>query len=395
MKDIFICDNFRTPFGSIGGFLSKINPALVGSFLVHHMFERNKDLNSEFINELWISNIFSSNLGLDFGTQVVKESKLSEKTSRAMFNAGHISGLKLLNNASFGLNGSPKVISLMGLENISSAPNYVPNDLVKGNQPNNAITDPLNGVLRDGYFVKEFNNFAGALAEQICTDNKLKRELLDEYVLFSLEKVKEAYAKGSFDNEICTLKFNLTEGNSFMFNQDQEFIRYEKTADITKLDPVFVKDGRLTLASSARSADGGSLVLMANEEGIKQNNLAPKAKLLAYKEVYGNPVDYIYSGTEATKLALKEAGVSAGNVDIWEVHEDFASTPIVFAKKMKIDLETINKNGGTLVTGNPIGSTGLRLVNSLTNQLTNKGKYGVAMMCGPSGGSAAAVFEKV
>jgi acetyl-CoA C-acetyltransferase len=396
MSQIFICDNFRTPFGSVGGFLSKINPTVVGSFLLHHLMERNPGLSPDMLTQLMISNVISSNLGPDFATQVVNEAKLSNHISRAMVNAGHITGLKLVDLVSSTMNSKANVAVLLGLENISSVPNYIPNELVKRNNVDSQNMEPLNGVLRDGYFVRDINNFAGFLAEQICNDNKLKREVLDEFVLQTIEKARGAYASGGFTNEICTIKFNIPEGNSFTFTEDQEYRRYEKTPDIASLESVFVDGGKLTLASSARSADGGSLAVIANEAGVKESNLKPQARLAGYSEVYGDSSSYIESGVLATKQALKSAGVTAGNVDIWEIHEDFASTPLVYAKKMKMEIEKINRHGGTLSTGNPIGSTGLRLVNAVTNQMgINKSKYGVAVMCGPSGGSAAAVFEQV
>ena len=395
MNQYFICDNFRTPFGSIGGFLSRINPSTLGSFLVHHLLDRNGDLNAEMISSLLVGNTLSSNFGPDFATQVVKESRLLNTVDRTLMDSGHITGLKLVDLASKTLNGAPGMVAAMGLENISSAPNYVPNELVK-RYNEEANLPPLNGVLRDAYYVQEINNFSGQLAEQLCLANKVSREDLDAYVLESVEKTVEAAAAGKFASEICEVRFNVKDGHSFTFNEDQEYKRYEKTKDIKELDPAFTNDGRLTIASSARSADGGSIALIANEAALIEYGVTPKARIAGYAEVYGAAEDYVKSGVEASKAALKAAGIKTGDVDLFEVHEDFASTPLIYQKKMKLDADKMNKQGGSLGIGNPIGSTGLRLVNSLCNQFAQNGaKYGLATVCGPSGGSAALVLEKV
>lgn len=395
MNQYYICDNFRTPFGSIGGFLSRINPSTLGSFLIHHLLERNGELNPEMISNLLLGNTLSSNFGPDFATQVVKESKLNNSVGRALMDSGHITGLKLIDMASKSLNGQPGIIAAMGLENISSAPNYVPNELVKRHNEDQNLA-PLNGVLRDAYYVEEINNFSGQLAEQLCLANKVSRADLDDYVLKSVEKTVAAAAAGNFANEICKVNFNIKDGSSYTFSEDQEYKRYEKTTDIKTLSPAFTTDGRLTIASSARSADGGSIALIANESALIEYGVKPKARIAGYAEVYGSAEDYVKSGVDATKQLLKQAGVKAGDVDLFEIHEDFASTPLIYTKKMKIAAGKVNKQGGSLGIGNPIGGTGLRLVNSICNQFAQNGaKYGVATVCGPSGGAASLLLEKV
>jgi len=391
---MYVCENLRTPFASIGGFLSRINPRLVGSLLIHRLLEKNSSLSEDMIDELIIGNILGSNLGADFATQVIRTSRLKDDIERGMINCGHITGLKLVDYAVKSLTEGPSVIAAMGIENISSAPNYIANDRVKAALDGEVPT--LNGVLRDAYYVDEIKNFAGQLAENVLKKNKLNREDIDNYVLESIAKTKIAVESGRFKNEICKVKIDIKDGADFIFTEDTEFKRYDQTPDITILDPSFKKDGVLTLASSARSADGGSVALIANEEAVKEYGLRPTAKISGYSEVYGKAEDYIKSGAKATKNALKQGGIKLSNVDFFELHEDFASTPLIYGKQLKISRDKLNRNGGSLGVGNPISSTGLRLVNSVCNQFDNNGgTKAIATLCGPSGGSAALLLEKV
>ncbi len=394
MSNMYVCENLRTPFASIGGFLSRINPRLVGSLMIHRLLEKNPSLNEDMIDELLIGNILGSNLGADFATQVIRSSRLNDNIERGMINCGHITGLKLVDYAVKSLTEGPSVIAAMGIENISSAPNYIANDRVKA--AFNGEVPTLNGVLRDAYYVDEIKNFAGQLAENVIKKSKISREEIDNYVMESVAKTKAAAESGKFANEICRVKIDIKDGADFVFTEDSEYKRYDQTPDISSLDPSFKKDGVLTLASSARSADGGSVALIANEKAVKEYGLKPTAKISGYSEVYGKAGDYIKSGAKATKNALKQGGVKLSKVDFFELHEDFASTPLIFGKELKIDRDKLNKNGGSLGVGNPISSTGLRLVNSVCNQFDqNGGTKAVATLCGPSGGSAALLLEKV
>ncbi len=395
MSNMYICENLRTPFASIGGFLSRINPRLVGSLMIHRLLERNSSLSADMIDELLIGNILSANLGADFATQVIRTSRLNDDIERGMINCGHITGLKLVDFAVKSLTDGPSVIAAMGIENISSAPNYIANDRVKAAMKAEEAPT-LNGVLRDAYYVDEMKNFAGQLAENVIKKNKLTRKDIDAYVLESIGKTKAAAEGGKFANEICKVKIDIKDGADFVFTEDTEYKRYDQTPDISSLDPSFQKDGLLTLASSARSADGGSLALIANEEAVKEYGLKPSARISGYSEVYGKAEDYVKSGAKATKNALKQGGVKLSEIDFFELHEDFASTPLIYSKELKIAGDKLNRNGGSLGVGNPISSTGLRLVNSICNQFSqNGGTKAVATLCGPAGGSAALLLEKV
>lgn len=394
MNNMYICENLRTPFASIGGFLSRINPKLVGSLMIHRLLESNPNLEADMVDELIIGNVLGSNLGADFATQIIRTSLFNNDINRGMLNAGHITGLRLVDYATKSLTDGPSVIAAMGIENISSAPNYIANDRVKAAIKGEVPT--LNGVLRDAYYVDEIETFAGQLAEDVLKKNKLTREDLDQYVLDSIGRTTAAAESGKFANEICKVKIDIKDGADFVFTEDTEYKRYDKTPDLSRLDPSFRKDGLLTLASSARSADGGSIALIANEEAVKKYGLTPKAKISGYSEVYGDAADYITSGTQATKNVIKQAGVKKSDVDFFELHEDFASTPVIYSKSLKISRDKLNRNGGSLGFGNPISSTGLRLVNSICNQFDqNEGTKAVATLCGPSGGSAALFLEKV
>lgn len=396
MESYYICDNFRTPYGSIGGFLSRLSPEVVANFMVFHLLEDNDKLDPEMISNLLLGTTLDSNFGPDFATQVVRASKLVDSVDRAVLNSGHITGLKLVDFATKSLNGAPGVVAAMGLENISSVPNYVPNGLVKSRNESVQDMTPLNGVLRDAYYVDKIKNFTGQLAEQLCISHKLRREDLDQYTLDSVARTGEAITAGKMAGEIKELNFNIEDGSNFTFNEDQEYGRYLKTDDISVLNPAFTTDGRLTIATSARSADGASMALIANEAGVKEHGLTPVARVAAYAEVYGDPEKYVESGAKSTKAAAKKAGITLSDIDLFEIHEDFASTPLIYTQKLKMSESQVNKQGGSLGVGNPIGSTGMRLVNSLCNQFGQNGaKYGVATVCGPSGGSASLVLERL
>ena len=187
------------------------------------------------------------------------------------------------------------------------------------------------------------------------------------------------------------------DGNTKTIVVDKdEGVRKETTAEgLGKLKPAFKKDGSTTAGNSSQITDGAACVLLAKRSYAKAHGLPIEGRILSFA-VGGVPPEIMGIGpVVAIPKALKQAGVSQDQIDVFEINEAFASQATYTIKKLGIDRSKLNPRGGAIALGHPLGTTGARQINTLFHELKQKNKkYGLVSMCIGTGMGAAAVFER-
>lgn len=242
----------------------------------------------------------------------------------------------------------------------------------------------------------------GHTAEEVARRYEVSREDQDAFAVRSHELAEKAIKEGKFKDEIVPIevtqhfvgKDQNPASRTFTFDTD-EGVRPGTTVEgLAKLRPAFNIKGSVTAGNASQTSDGAAAVLVMDREEAEAQGMKPMAKFLGFA-VGGVPPEVMGIGPiEAVPKALKIAGLTQDQIDLWEINEAFASQSIQVVRHLGIDIEKVNVNGGAIALGHPLGATGTILTLKLIHELKRRGqKYGVVTMCIGGGMGAAGVFE--
>lgn len=242
----------------------------------------------------------------------------------------------------------------------------------------------------------------GHTAEEVANRYEVSREDQDAFAVRSHELAAKAIKEGKFKDEIVPVEVvqhyvdenNKLQSKTFTFDTDEGIRVGTSMEGLAKLRPAFNVKGSVTAGNSSQTSDGAAAVLVMDREEAENQGLKPMAKFLGFA-VGGVPPEVMGIGPiEAVPKALKIAGLSQDDIDLWELNEAFASQSIQVVRHLGIDMEKVNVNGGAIALGHPLGATGAILTLKLIHELKRQGKkYGVITMCIGGGMGAAGVIE--
>jgi acetyl-CoA C-acetyltransferase len=238
-----------------------------------------------------------------------------------------------------------------------------------------------------------FSQFTGA--EMMATKYGLAKDELDAFGFASHQKAIAAAQKGLFDDEIVPVAITLAAGASEMHKSD-EGIRFDASLAAIRAVKLLQEGGRLTAATSSQICDGASGVMVMNERGLKALGIAPLARIHAMTVIGHDPVIMLEAPIPATARALKKAGMSIDDIDLFEVNEAFASVPVAWLKKTEADPDKLNVHGGAIALGHPLGASGTKLMTTLVHALKQRGKrWGLQTMCEGGGLANVTIVERL
>jgi acetyl-CoA acyltransferase len=235
----------------------------------------------------------------------------------------------------------------------------------------------------------------GIGAEMIADEYGFSREDLDAFGAESQRRAAVATAEGRFDNEIVPVPVEV-DGNTEMMTKD-EGIRHETTSEsLSKLNPAFREDGKVTAGNSSQISDGASAVLVMSAEKAAELGLRPRAKFHTFALAGADPVTMLKGPIPATEKFMARSGLTLDDIDLFEVNEAFASVVLAWQKEHGTDLDRTNVNGGAIALGHPLGCSGTKLMATLLNELERTGgRYGLQTMCEGGGMANATIIERV
>ncbi|MBS3928519.1 MAG: acetyl-CoA C-acetyltransferase [Sphingomonadales bacterium] len=235
-----------------------------------------------------------------------------------------------------------------------------------------------------------FSQFVGA--EMLVGKHGLTKDDLDRFGLSSHQKAIAATQAGAFNAEIVPIEIETPEGKA-MHTVD-EGIRFDATLEGIAGVKLINEGGSLTAATSSQICDGSSAALVVSEEALKRYGLTPMARIHTLTVTAGDPVIMLEEPLFATDKALQRAGMTIGDIDLYEVNEAFASVPLAWLKHTEADPEKLNVNGGAIALGHPLGASGTKLMATLLHALKARGKkYGLQTMCEGGGVANVTIVE--
>jgi acetyl-CoA C-acetyltransferase len=244
----------------------------------------------------------------------------------------------------------------------------------------------VDSMVDDGLTCAVANVHMGIHGSNVAAENECSRDVQDEYAYRSHMKANAAYEGGRMQEELVAVEIPGRRGAVTVVDRD-ESIRSDTTIEaLSKLRPVFDPEGSVTAGNAPPVNDGAAAMVLTSEQWAAERGLKPLAKIVAHATSAWDVPYLAYTPHLAAEAALAKAGLEIGDMDVVEINEAFASVAVISSRRLGIDPEAINPNGGAIALGHPIGASGARLVLTLAYELRRRGGgIGLAAIC--SGGA--------
>ena len=391
MNDVYVVEALRTPFGSFGGKLSDVEAPQLAATVIKGLLQ-NTALPPEYVSEVIIGQVLSSGCGQAPARQAMRAAGLPDSTHAMTINKVCGSGLKAFMLASDSIRlGESEVVIAGGMENMSQAP-YM---LTKGrNGYRMGHGSLLDLLIYDGLQDPYTGRHMGEIGEDSVGRAGLTREEQDNFAVRSYQLSQAAVKGGILADEIVPVVKKGKKGDEII-DQDEEPFK----GDISKfgqLRAVFRKDGTITAGNASTINDGAALGLLTNEAGLKKFGLKAKACIVASSTSSRHPDYFPEAPVSAIENVCARAGLSLGDIDLFEINEAFASVPLLAIKGLNLPIDKVNVNGGACSIGHPLGASGARLAATIIRELHRRQlRYGLVALCIGGGEAVAAIFERV
>ncbi|PHX88792.1 MAG: acetyl-CoA C-acyltransferase [Pelagibacteraceae bacterium] len=389
-KDIVITSALRTAIGSLGKTLKNISAKDLGSVVISESIKKSK-LKSDEIDEVIMGQVLTGGAGQNPARQAAIKSGIPKEKPAYIVNQVCGSGIRSVASGFQSIKaGDSKIVIAGGQESMSLAPHAI--HLRDGKKLGDAeIVDTL---IKDGLW-DAFNGYhMGITAENVATKFQVTRKQQDKFAFSSQMKALNAQKLNKFKDEIVNFKIK-SKNSEVDFNKDEHPREGISIEALTKLKPVFQKDGTVTAGNASGINDGAAAVTLMSSAEAEKRNLK---KLVIIKSWASCGVDPALMGTgpiPSSKKALEIAGWSVKDLDLLEVNEAFAAQSIAVLKTLGIPEEKVNVNGGAIAIGHPIGASGTRILVTLIHEMIKRDVHkGLATLCIGGGMGIAMCVER-
>ncbi len=379
----------RTAGGRRGGKLAGVHPVDLGAAVFDAIADRS-DFDASAIDDVITGCVMQGGeQTMDVGRNAVLASKLPDSIPAVSIDRQCGSSQQAMQFAAQAvMSGTQDMVLASGIESMTRVPMGSTATLYMKEGMGNYKSPRL----EEAYPKIMFSQFMGA--EMVAKKHDLSKDDLDAYALNSHQKAKAATEAGAFDNEIVAMDVETPEGTET--HTVDEGIRFDATLEGIQGVKLIQEGGVITAASSSQICDGASAVLIVSEQALKDHGLTPRARIHNVTVTAGDPVIMLEEPLFATDRALERAGLSIGDIDVYEVNEAFAPVPLAWLKHTGGDADKINVNGGAIALGHPLGASGTKLMSTLLNALEGRGgKYGLQTMCEGGGQANVTIIERM
>jgi acetyl-CoA C-acetyltransferase len=389
MADAYIVAAMRTAGGKRGGKLAGWHPADMAGQVLNALVDRS-GVDPSVIDDVIMGCVSQGGeQGFQVGRNSVLASKLPESVPAVTIDRQCGSSQQSIQFAAQAvMSGTQDVVIAAGVESMTRVPMgstgmlFAQAGLGKAKSPGQEARYP--GI--------QFSQFMGA--EMIAKKHGFSREELDRYSLESHRRAAAATQAGAFDDEIVPLEIETPDGTET--HRTDEGIRHDATYEGISSVKLLAEGGVISAANASQICDGASGVLVVSERALKDHGLTPLARIHNVTVTAGDPVIMLEEPLFATDKALKRAGLSIGDIDLYEVNEAFAPVPLAWAKHVGADPAKLNVHGGAIALGHPLGASGTKLMATLVHALKRHGKrYGLQTMCEGGGIANVTIVERL
>ena len=390
MKKVYITSALRTAVGSLGKSLKNVKAEDLGSAVISQTIKKSK-LKSEEIDEVIMGQVLTGGSGQNTARQAAMKSGIPKEKPAYVVNQVCGSGIRSIASGFQSIqSGDSKIVVSGGQESMSLAPHAI--HLRDGKKLGD--TELVDTMIKDGLWDAFHGYHMGITAENVAEKFQVTREEQDKFALKSQEKALKSQMEDKFKDEIIGFKIKSKKAE-IDFIKDEHPRKGINLEALSRLRPVFKKDGTVTAGNASGINDGAAAVAMMLSDEAEKKGID---KLVSIKSWASCGVDPALMGTgpiPSSKKALDLAGWSIKDVDLFEINEAFAAQSIAVLKTLSIPEEKVNVNGGAIALGHPIGASGTRILVTLIHEMIRRDvKRGLATLCIGGGMGIAMCVER-
>ena len=384
----------RTPIGRLLGAFKGLSAADLGAFAIKGALEKS-GVSPDKVDYLIMGQVLQAGAGQNPARTAGLAAGLPANIPSITINKVCLSGLNAIATASQLITaGEAEIVVAGGMESMTQAPHLLPKSREGFKYGDTALVDSM---AYDALYDQATAQAMGALTEAVNADREkgLSREEQDAFSARSHQLAAAAQKNGTFDDEIVPVSIPQRKGDPIVVSTD-EGVRGDTTVEsLGKLRPAFSKSGTITAGSSSQISDGAAAVVVMSKAKAEELGLEWLAEIGAHGMVAGPDSTLQLQPANATAKALEKEGITAADLDLVEFNEAFAAVGIESTKKLGLDPEKVNVNGGAIALGHPVGMSGTRVVLHLAHELKRRGGgTGAAALCG-GGGQGDALIVRV
>ncbi len=391
MTEAFIVDAVRTAGGRRNGRLAGWHPADLAAQVLNALVDRNA-MDAALIEDVIMGCVQQAGeQATNIARNAVLASKLPESVPGTSVDRQCGSSQQALHFAAQAIKaGSADIVIAAGVEAMSRIPMFAPNKVAR----ENGLGDYMSPAMQQRYPGIAFSQFMGA--EMIAKKYQLSKDALDHYALATTQRAIAATQAGHFKREIVPVAVRAANGSlTDQLHTVDEGIRFDTTLQSIAGVKLLSPDGVITAANASQICDGASAVLLASERGLKLLGAKPMARVHHMSVLGHDPVIMLEAPLPATERALKKAGMSIHDIDLFEVNEAFAPVPLAWLQTTGADPARLNVHGGAITLGHPLGASGTKLMATLVHALVQRGqRYGLQTMCEGGGMANVTIVER-
>ena len=390
MKEILITSALRTPVGSINKSLKNVPADELGAAVITASAEKLK-IQKDQIDEVIMGQVLTGGAGQNPARQAAFRAGIPKEKPAYIVNQVCGSGIRSVASAFQSIkSGDNNIVIAGGQESMSLAPHTI--HLRDGKKLGD--TELVDSMIKDGLWDAFHGYHMGITAENVAEKFQVTRDQQDKFALKSQEKAIKAQKVNKFKDEIINFKIK-TKNTEVDFLKDEHPREGINLEALSRLKPVFKKDGTVTAGNASGINDGAAAVTLMSDSEAKKRGLK---KLVSIKSWASCGVDPALMGTgpiPSAKKALDIAGWSVKDVDLFEINEAFAAQSLAVLKTLSIPEEKVNVNGGAIAIGHPIGASGTRILVTLIHEMIKRDvKKGLATLCIGGGMGIAMCIER-
>jgi acetyl-CoA C-acetyltransferase len=373
----------RTPIGKLSGGLGSFSATDLGGFAIKAALER-AGVAPDQVDYVFMGQVIQAGAGQMTARQAAVNADIPMSVPSTTVNKVCLSGVNSIYLADLMIQaGEADIVVAGGMESMTNAPYLLP-----GARGGYRIGDQtvVDSMMYDGLFCAFDQCAMGAGTEKYAASAGLDRESQDQLAANSHERAARAIKDGLFDNEIVDVEVPQRKGDPVVVSVD-EGVRGETTIEsLGALRPAFDKAGNITAGNASQISDGGAAVIVVSKAKAEELGVEPLGEILGYGQVAGPDPSLLTQPARAIKQALGKAGLSIGDVDLFEMNEAFAAVGVASMTDLGITDEIVNVNGGAIALGHPVGMSGTRITLHILNELKRRGGgIGAAALCGGGG----------
>jgi acetyl-CoA C-acetyltransferase len=381
----------RTPIGKLGGALASLDATELGGIAIQAALER-AAVEPEQVQHVVMGQVIQAGQGQIPSRQAQIKAGVPKDVSSETINKVCASGIRAAGIIDAQIRaGDLEVAVGGGMESMSNAPYLLP-EARFGYRMGDAKA--IDSMIKDGLTNPFSGKHMAQEASEVAAELELTRADMDRWALRSHELALKATDEGRLPEEIVPVTVKGRKGDTTV-EVDEAPRRDTSLEGLAKLPPIFMKDGSHTAGNSPGVNDGGGALVLASDEWAQANGKEALAEIVAQAQVADDFPYLARTPATAAKQALAKAGLSAEEIDVWEINEAFASVTLNSIRMLGIDEDRVNVNGGAVALGHPIGASGARILGSLVLELRRRGGgLGCAAICS-GGGQGDAVIVRV